>query len=179
MEALNVVELPLTDITPYWRNPRVHDKTIPALVKSIERYGFNVPLLVDEDHVIVAGHARFKAVQALGFTKVPCVVVTHLSPKEIQELRLLDNRVQEFSTWDRKKLITSLQDIVSGSDVADFFAGSLDRAVKLNLFADDAVATAGLAEAISGDVFEEDVNRCPFCNTPLTVADILEGAPSA
>lgn len=175
---LQIVEIPLTTIQPYWRNPRDYEQTLPALIKSIERYGFNVPLVVDKDNILVAGHARYKALQALGYEKAPCVVVEHLSPKEIQEIRLLDNRVQEFSTWDQKKLASSLQDVVSGSDVAGAFAGTLDRVVDLNLYAAEADPAISLGEATeyvsSEGLVNVDQNRCPFCDTPLSRENIVE-----
>lgn len=180
---LSVVDLPLSEIKPYWRNPRIYDDTLPALMKSIERYGFNVPLVVDGDNVIVAGHARFKALQSLGYTHAPCVIVGHLSPKDLKEIRLLDNKVQEYSTWDRRKLMSSLEAVVSGSDVAQAFAGSLDRVVDLSMFAaqlETVDGTVHLSDAPAPQAGPDaDHVKCPFCDSPLTVGDIVEEGAGA
>ena len=72
---MQTTEIPIEQIRPYWNNPRKNDATINRLCKSIEDYGFNVPLVVNKDMVIITGHARLKAAKKLGMATVPCVVV--------------------------------------------------------------------------------------------------------
>ena len=67
---MNIKEIAIEDITPYWRNPRDNDKTVPAVVKSIQKYGFNVPLILDNKNIIISGHTRFRAIKELGWDKV-------------------------------------------------------------------------------------------------------------
>lgn len=86
------------DIKPYDLNPRINDITVDKLVKIIPVVGFNVPLLVDKEGVIVKGHARWKAAKILGMEELPCIV--SVSTDEQNRLdRISDNRIQEFSLW--------------------------------------------------------------------------------
>lgn len=86
------------EIKPYTTNPRENEQTVSKLVKIIPIVGFNVPLLVDKEGVIVKGHARYKAGLSLGMTEFPCIVST-ATDEENRLDRISDNRVQEFSTW--------------------------------------------------------------------------------
>ena len=73
---MDVVYKPLSAIRPYFRNPRRNDKTIELLVKLIRKVGFNVPIVIDRNGVIVKGHARFVAAIRLGMDEVPCIIST-------------------------------------------------------------------------------------------------------
>ena len=72
--AKEIIVKDINDITPYWRNPRKNDKTVDALCEIIPVVGFNVPVVIDKDGVIIKGHARYRACVKLGITKVPCIV---------------------------------------------------------------------------------------------------------
>lgn len=88
----------LNEIKPYFRNPRKNDKTVEMLVKVIPQVGFNVPILIDKDGVIVKGHARYKAAFKLGMEEVPCVV-TDATEEQINLDRITDNKISELSEW--------------------------------------------------------------------------------
>jgi ParB family chromosome partitioning protein len=90
-------------IKPYHRNPRHNDATVEKLVELIPKVGFNVPLVLDRDNVIVKGHSRWRAAVKLQMPRVPCVY-SDADPETIKLDRLADNRVQEFSTWDKELL---------------------------------------------------------------------------
>ena len=81
---MKLTTLKLTDIKPYWRNPRNNEGAVAAVKQSIKDYGFNYPIVVDAEHVIIAGHTRYKALQELGIKDVPCVVKTDLTAQEIK-----------------------------------------------------------------------------------------------
>ena len=99
MDIVNqIVMKKLNEIKPYFRNPRKHDKTVEMLVKVIPQVGFNVPILIDKDGVIVKGHARYKAAFKLGMEEVPCVV-TNASEEQINLDRITDNKISELSEW--------------------------------------------------------------------------------
>lgn len=94
-----IVMVPIDKINPYERNPRYNDETVKRLVNIIPRVGFNQPLLLDENYVIIKGHARFKAATQLGMDKVPCIISKNSD--EINAFdRIADNKVHEFSKWD-------------------------------------------------------------------------------
>ena len=94
----NIVMKKINEIKPYIRNPRKNDKTVDVLVKIIPKVGFNVPLVIDKNGVIVKGHSRFKAAIKLGMEEIPCII-TEADEEAIQLDRIADNRVSEFSEW--------------------------------------------------------------------------------
>ena len=94
----------LSELKPFENNPRVNDDAAVKLQKSIEEFGFIVPILIDKDNVIVAGHTRYKAAKALGIDIVPCVQVENLSDEQVRAFRIADNKYAELSSWDRTKL---------------------------------------------------------------------------
>lgn len=110
----------INDITPYENNPRRNEEAVAGVVSSIQKFGFNVPLVVDSSLVIVTGHTRYKAALELGLKQVPAIIATHLTPEQVQAYRVADNRVAENSTWDNTKLSEELQILQSmGIDLAD------------------------------------------------------------
>lgn len=105
MEIANkIVMMPVSRVKPYVRNPRKNDKTVALLVDIIPKVGFNVPLVVDKNGVIVKGHARFTAALRLGMTEVPCVV-TDADEEAIKLDRIADNKISEFSEWVTDELL--------------------------------------------------------------------------
>lgn len=100
----------LNEIKPYFKNPRKNDKTVEMLVKVIPQVGFNVPIVIDKDGVIVKGHARYKAAFKLGMTEVPCVV-TNASAEQINLDRITDNRISELSEWAEEGLMHELDSL--------------------------------------------------------------------
>lgn len=88
---------PIDSVKPYWRSPRTTDKAVDAVKASIERYGFNSPIVVDENYVIIAGHARLRAARQLGMKDVP-VVIAGLSVVAAKEYRIADNAVGGIAT---------------------------------------------------------------------------------
>lgn len=102
-----IVMLPVNQIKPYVRNPRKNDKTVELLCKVIPKVGFNVPLVVDPNGVIVKGHARFSAALKLGMTELPCIV-SHADEEAIKADRIADNKISEFSEWVNEELLHEL-----------------------------------------------------------------------
>ena len=68
---MNVQVIKLKDIKPYGKNPRKNDDAVPYVAESIKQFGFKVPIVIDKNNVIVAGHTRYKAAKKLGFKSVP------------------------------------------------------------------------------------------------------------
>jgi hypothetical protein len=106
---MDLVEVPLAEIKPYWRNPRHNQGAIAAVKKSIEDYGYNQPLVLDENRVIIVGHTRYKVLLHLGYTAVDCIIATHLSEEEAKEYRIADNASGEQSEWDWNALIPEVR----------------------------------------------------------------------
>lgn len=105
-----IVYMPIDSIIPYENNARNNEEAIEALVKAIPVMGFNVPVVIDKDNVIVKGHSRVEALKRLGVDLVPCIVIDG-SPEEIAEERLVDNKLSEISVWDEEKLKYELREM--------------------------------------------------------------------
>ena len=101
----------LTELKPYANNPRKNDRAVDAVAASIREFGFKVPLVIDKDGVIVAGHTRYKAAQKLGLKELPCIVADDLTDDQIKAFRLADNKTAELAEWDFELLDLELDDI--------------------------------------------------------------------
>lgn len=112
--------LNINEIKPYWRNPRNNLAGVEAVKQSIRNYGFNQPIVIDNNNVIVAGHTRYKASLELGHLTIDCVIVD-LTPEKIKEYRIADNKASEFATWDMQLLIPELREMESLGDMQIFF----------------------------------------------------------
>lgn len=118
---MDVKNFPLADLKPYENNPRKNDSAVDAVAKSIEQFGFKVPIVIDSDNVIVCGHTRFKAAQKLGLESVPCVIADDLTPAQVKAFRLADNKTAELSGWDFAFMREELNDLDAlNFDMADF-----------------------------------------------------------
>lgn len=108
----SIIVQDMADIRPYDNNPRDNAAAIESVANSIQSFGFLVPIVVDRENVIVAGHTRYEASIRLGLTEVPTVVADHLTQDQINAFRLIDNKVSELARWDMDMLadeITLLQ----------------------------------------------------------------------
>jgi hypothetical protein len=101
---MNVEMRPIGSILPYEHNNKLHPQSqIDKIARSIKEFGFNVPILVDEHNVIIAGHGRLLAAKQLGLQNVPTVTLTDLTPAQILQYRIADNKSAE-SEWDIEAL---------------------------------------------------------------------------
>lgn len=116
---MNIVEKHITDIHPYEKNPRKNDDAVKYVAASIKQFGWKVPIVIDKDGVIVAGHTRYKAALELNIKEVPCVIADDLTPEQIKAYRLADNKVAEKAFWDFDLLDEELDGIFD-LDMSDF-----------------------------------------------------------
>lgn len=108
---MNIVQRKVSELVPYSKNAKKHDKTqIANVAESIKQYGFVQPLVIDKDNVIVIGHCRALAAKKLGMETVPCVCVDDLTPEQVNALRLVDNKSNE-SDWDMDLLSDELAEL--------------------------------------------------------------------
>lgn len=102
----------LDALVPYWRNPRlISDEAVNMVAESIRQFGYQQPIVVDADDVIIIGHTRYMALRRLGYTEVPVRVEATLTPLQVKQLRTIDNRSGEFTSWDFDKLMAELTTI--------------------------------------------------------------------
>src|SRR5262245_45939247 len=95
-------------IVPFTNNPRLNDKAVDAVARSLQEFGFRQPIVVDEQGVIVVGHTRWKAAQKLGLEEVPVHVATGLTPEQAKAYRIADNQTANLSSWDKELLALEL-----------------------------------------------------------------------
>lgn len=112
---------------PYENNPRINDSAVEAVANSIREFGFKVPIIIDKNNVIVAGHTRLKACEMLGIEDVPVIVADDLTEEQIQAFRLADNKVGEIATWDFEKLEEELANIQMDMSLFDFDLKELSK----------------------------------------------------
>jgi hypothetical protein len=117
---MQLEELSLVQIKPYWRNPRKNDAAVEKIMQSIQQYGYNQPIVVDKKNVIIAGHTRFKALMKLGKEKVH-VLKLDISEEKAKEYRIVDNKSSELAEWDFTQLIPELREIANIDNIRDFF----------------------------------------------------------
>ena len=150
--------LKLSEVRPYANNPRKNDDAVNAVAESIRQCTYVTPIIVDEDKVILAGHTRYKALMALGYEEVPCLVCEGLTEETKKKYRYLDNKTGEKATWDLMKLEVELE----GVDLEgfDFFGMAED-------FTEGAskTKTAEGSTEYDTEVFsdEEFKYECPAC----------------
>lgn len=148
---LKIENRKITELVPYEKNPRKNDHAVEAVVKAIDTYGFNVPVLIKSDGTIIDGHLRYKAALYLGLQDVPTIVADHLSENEIKAFRISVNKVAELAKWDTALLE---QELMALADV------------------DFDISTIGFSEAdidvmIGGKLAKENADNCPEIKPPL------------
>ena len=117
--SLQIIEKSITEIKPYEKNPRKNDEAVEYVANSIKEFGFKVPIVIDKNNVIVAGHTRYKAAQELGLEKLPCIIADDLTEEQVKAFRLADNKVGELAEWDFDLLDEELDGIFD-IDMSDF-----------------------------------------------------------
>ena len=151
---MKVIELKVEELIEYEKNPRKNDNAVKYVANSIKEFGFRVPVIVDENNVIVCGHTRVKAAKELGMETVPCVIADDLTEEQIKAYRLADNKVSEMSKWEFDLLSEELAELSDAFNMEDFaFLGEAD------------IDWASITE-LTEDTYEEpDKNmlRCPVC----------------
>lgn len=101
----------------YERNARIiPESAVDVLVTSLKEFGFKVPVVVDKDGVIVMGHTRVRAAKKMGMKDIPVIVARDLTPEKIRQLRIMDNRSSQNTSWDSDVLKEELADMVKELD---------------------------------------------------------------
>lgn len=176
---LQIRYLPPGQIRPDPTNPRQHGKRhVRQLSKSIEAFGFNAPILIDDEGQIVAGHGRHAAALLLGLVMVPTICVGHLSPQQRRAYMVADNRLGDLSTWDGQALAGIMLELAEADlsfdlEAAGFSVGEIDLMVAASVGgdgeADDDVPEPGPAITQLGDVYELN-DHLVICGSALEVA---------
>lgn len=129
---MKVQNVSINDIKPYPNNPRDNDAAVGGVAKSLQQYGWQQPIVVDKNNVIIVGHTRYKAAKKLCMKEVPIVVADKLSPEQVKAYRLADNKTGENAVWDNKELLKELnsfdaKDLFTGFKTSEIFEDVLDE----------------------------------------------------
>lgn len=133
---LTIRYLPVSSLNPDPKNPRKHsNRQIRLLANSIKAVGFNVPVLVDKNLNIIAGHGRIQAAQMLGLQEVPTIALEHITEAQARAFMIADNRLTEIATWDDQLLAEQLKtladlDLDFGLEVTGFTMGEIDLRIE-------------------------------------------------
>ena len=101
---MKIIEKKLEELKPYDNNPRLNDRAVPAVAESLKKFGWQQPIVIDRNGVIVCGHTRYKAALTLGMKTAPCKYADELTEEEITAYRLADNKTAELAEWDADKM---------------------------------------------------------------------------
>lgn len=116
---MKIEEISINDVIPYEANPRKNDGAVDAVANSIREFGFRVPIIIDRENIIIAGHTRLKAAEKLGLETVPVVRADDLTKEQVRAFRLADNKVGEIAGWDFEMLANELTEL-EGFDMSGF-----------------------------------------------------------
>ena len=110
---MGIRQIKTDTLKEYANNPRNNEGAIEAVAESIKEFGFKVPLVIDKNNTIIAGHVRKKAAELLGIKEVPCIVADDLTPEKVKAYRLADNKTGELAEWDFEKLEQELAELTA------------------------------------------------------------------
>ncbi len=108
---MQIISKNIEEIKEYENNPRNNDNAVEYVARSIKDFGFKMPIIIDKNNVIVAGHTRYKAAKELNLTEVPCIVADDLTDEQIKAFRLVDNKSAELAEWNLELLNIELENI--------------------------------------------------------------------
>lgn len=177
---MQIHDISISLLREYDNNPRNNDGAVDAVAASIREFGFKVPVIVDGDNVIVAGHTRVKAARELGMEIVPCIIADDLTPEQIRAFRLADNKTAELAGWDFTKLEEELLEISDQFDMSAFGFDMSDFEEETEIVEDEVpeVDEDSAPVAKLGDIWQLGRHRL-MCGSSLAQADIdklLDGA---
>ena len=116
---MDIKQIPITDVVPYDKNPRNNDGAVESTANSIKEFGWQQPIVVDKNNIIIVGHTRLKAAEKLKLETVPVLVAENLSEEQVKAYRLADNKTGELADWDMALLNEELEGIAE-LDMDDF-----------------------------------------------------------
>jgi ParB-like chromosome segregation protein Spo0J len=158
-DQLQVEWWPIEGVHPYERNPRIiSEQAIAKVADSLREYGWQQPLVVDEEGVIIAGHTRLRAALALNLEKVPVTVARGLPPEKVAAYRLMDNRSADEAQWHFDLLQKELEELLGAE--YDLALTGFDELEIATLPTSEGIEFPEYDESVAGDV---DMITCPEC----------------
>lgn len=155
MPSTSIQNKPIGTLKPYKNNSRTHtDENIAQIAQSIKKWGWTMPILIDENDVILAGHARFEAAKKINLKEVPCLMVGDWSEEQKKSYVIADNKLALNSGWDYGLLASEIEELKS----MDFD-----------------VAALGFGEAELDSIFKDDIDMSILDELDEMELDDFEG----
>lgn len=159
---INLVYRDVSELKAYDYNPRDNEPAIESVANSIKTFGFIIPVVVDADDVLVAGHTRVEAAKRLGMSEVPTVSATHLSEEELVAFRIIDNKVAELAKWDFDLLAGEIQKLQGSSlTLTDFGYSREELDCLTDVVAADCLNTDSLVDLQAAERMRRTERRAP------------------
>ena len=176
-EKIEYELVPINSLKPYQQNTKCHTKLqISKIASSIRNYGFDVPMVIDENSMILKGHGRWEALKLLGREQVPVIRRTDLSDGEKRILIISDNKLAE-SEWDPRLLIDEILSLGNEVSIQDlgFDLKGLDRILPEDMLAELPIpkkTEKDKREENRGNMFDEDGERNPFYGESSMISEL-------
>lgn len=167
---MEIKSVKIKELKPYEKNPRRNDEAVKFVASSIKEFGFKVPIIVDKDMIIIAGHTQYKAAKRLKLKEVPVIMADDLTDEQVKAFRLADNKVAERSEWDFDLLTDELTDILD-IDMEQFgfeFDGGVEDEVQEDDFE---IEPPKEPKAKLGDIYQLGRHRL-MCGDSTNVEDV-------
>lgn len=159
---INLEYRDISELKNYEFNPRDNTPAVESVANSIRSFGFLIPVVVDAENTLVAGHTRVAAARLLGMDEVPVVQVSHLSQEEIDAFRVIDNKVAELAKWDFDLLAGEIGKLQgSGLTLTDFGFTREELDCLTDVVSDDCLNADNLVDVESRDRIRRSERRAP------------------
>lgn len=181
---MQIKEMKTSELVPYENNPRKNEAAVDKVAASIREFGFKVPIVIDKNKVIAAGHTRLLAAKKLGLETVPVILADDLTDEQIRAFRLADNKTGELAEWDFERLQEELEALKDIDMSAFGFEDLLQEADALTIedveeddFDEDKIDKEA-PKAKRGDIYQLGDHRlmCGDSSSPEDLRDLMGGA---
>ena len=159
---MEIINKKLSELKQYENNPRNNDAAVDGVAASIKEFGFKVPIIIDNNNMIVCGHTRYKAAKKLKLDTVPCIIADDLTEAQIKAFRLADNKVSEKATWNEDLKFLELSEIEPlGIDMLQFGFEELEKQLNNTAVVEDEYNAEPPEEPKSklGDIYQLGKHR--------------------
>lgn len=170
---MNIIYKKIEELKPYKRNPRKNEEAVKYVANSIKEFGFKVPIIIDKNNEIIAGHTRLLASKELKLKEVPCIIADDLTEEQVKAFRLADNKVSEIAEWDFDLLEQELEEIQDiDMSMFDFDLSVLDDEEEKEVEEDDfELEVPKEPKAKLGDIYQLGNHRL-MCGDSTSITDV-------